>query len=121
MDDFDRFLKTKMQSLELNWSTLTADRKAEQIARVIGVAIGQLIRIHPFRNGNGRVSRLLWAVLLHRLGFSYRFSLLQRPEIFEYEQAMKSAMTGDFSLTIALVLDALGQSVTAPALPLPPS
>jgi len=61
-------------------------------------AVGRFIQIHPFLNGNGRISRLLanYFFVRYGLGIAY-FESLPRPG-GEYGMAMEGCMAGDFKL-----------------------
>lgn len=77
-------------------------KRAGEAAKIVGTMIGEFIRIHPFRNGNGRTSRLLWHALLYRFGFPPQCGVVKRPAR-PYGDAMAASMRGDHSLTMLLV------------------
>ena len=65
----------------------------------------QLARIHPFHNGNGRISRLLINFILLRAGL---FSIaIKEEEPKKYLQAMLQADKGDFGLLRRLIIRGL--------------
>ncbi len=83
--------------VELGWGNLDPQSKALRLAVIIGSFIGAFIKIHPFVNGNGRASRLLWAAALIRFGVSAQCRIHPRPhESTPYGVIMEAAMTGDF-------------------------
>lgn len=43
----------------------------EELVRVAGYLHARLIKIHPFEDGNGRISRLVLAALFWRFGFDF--------------------------------------------------
>lgn len=81
---------------------------------VLGVSVGAFVRIHPFVNGNGRTSRLLWTTLLGRFGLPPQLSVLRRPGP-PYPHVMAAAMDQDYGPAVVMVLRALAQG------PMPPS
>lgn len=64
----------------------------------------KLVCIHPFRNGNGRASRLLLNAILLRAGLSEIAIKKSKPT---YLRAMRQADDGDFSLLENLVVNGL--------------
>lgn len=80
---------------------------AKQLAMVIGTAVGRFVQVHPFMNGNGRTSRILWRALLARFGLPPHVGVLRRPAEDRYSKVMRSAMRGDFGPAVEMVLDAL--------------
>lgn len=76
------------------------------IAKLIAKVVGGFICIHPFLNGNGRTSRLIWRVILARLGLPPQLSLVHRPRE-PYGTVMAAAMQGDWAPLAAYVLLAL--------------
>ncbi len=68
-----------------------------------GIAQFQLVHIHPFRDGNGRASRLLSALCLYRAGYDFKrlFSISEfydrdRPAFY---QAIQSVRESDMDMT----------------------
>jgi len=106
--ELDEVLRQKLSALEAAWSGLTIADQHRRTARLVAEIIAGFIRIHPFVNGNGRMSRLLWAVLLVRLGLPMQLLTLTRPPE-PYGEAMGKAMCGDLSHCMALVLQGLRQ------------
>jgi fido (protein-threonine AMPylation protein) len=97
---------TKLRQLDRDWSDLDEMERVRRTAELIGTAVGRFIQIHPFINGNGRTSRLLWRVFLQRLGLPVQFGIVPRPAP-PYAQAMSDAMRGDYAAAVALVLQGL--------------
>lgn len=53
------------------WTTKALDEKALHPLLVIGVFTVTFLEIHPFQDGNGRLSRILTTLLLLRAGYAY--------------------------------------------------
>lgn len=95
--------------LEQNWNALEPADRLRRLARCIGATIGAFIRIHPFLNGNGRTSRMLWCALLHRFGVPPQAAVTIRP-MQPYGQVMAAAMRGNYGPVIAMVLTGLAHA-----------
>jgi fido (protein-threonine AMPylation protein) len=80
--------------IEVRWTVLSGPERARQLAVLAGTAIGEFIRIHPFINGNGRVSRLLWRWFLNRFSVPAQIRIEPRPA-GQYEAIMAASMQGD--------------------------
>ena len=59
-----------MQEL-VEWTNAALDVRDFHPLLVIGIFIVSLLAIHPFQNGNGRLSRILTTLLLLRCGYVY--------------------------------------------------
>lgn len=71
-------------------------KKVEASLQLASWAVGRFIQIHPFLNGNGRISRLLANYFFARYGLGLvPFRTIARPG-GDYEVAMQRCMTGDF-------------------------
>ena len=67
----------------------------EEILQVISFAAlahGELLRVHPFANGNGRIARLLVAFICLRYGVPMFVHIKPRPESDEYLRASRDSM-----------------------------
>lgn len=60
----------RMQEL-VEWTADVLDRKEHHPLLVIGNFIVEFLAIHPFQDGNGRLSRVLTNLLLLRAGYEY--------------------------------------------------
>ena len=60
----------RMQEL-VAWTRQTLDDKSLHPLLVIGIFIVVFLQIHPFQDGNGRLSRVLTTLLLLKAGYSY--------------------------------------------------
>lgn len=83
-----------LRALETDWPYLSPEDRAVAIALVTGDLVGGFIRIHPFLNGNGRTSRLLWRWVLWRFGVPPQFTVFPRPSP-PYGPLMAEAMRGN--------------------------
>lgn len=55
----------------IEWTNTTLETKALHPLLVIGIFTVTFLAIHPFQDGNGRLSRILTALLLLRCGYAY--------------------------------------------------
>ncbi len=63
----------------VDWSRAALDGKEVHPLLVIGVFVVRFLAIHPFQDGNGRLSRVLTTLLLLRAGYDYvPYSSLER-------------------------------------------
>ncbi|MEN9464394.1 MAG: hypothetical protein RL217_575 [Pseudomonadota bacterium] len=70
---------------------------------------GELVKIHPFTDGNGRTSRLVMNLALMQAGFPA--ALIQVNQRLAYYQALdKAHTTGDYQDFIALIAECVKQS-----------
>jgi fido (protein-threonine AMPylation protein) len=85
------------QTDELVRSEPSFAKKVSASLQLASWAVGRFIQIHPFLNGNGRISRLLSNYFFGRYGLGMaHFESLPRPG-GDYEAAMQRCMTGDFT------------------------
>jgi fido (protein-threonine AMPylation protein) len=81
----------------LNHSVSPTER-AQAVAQLAAAAMGRLINIHPFLNGNGRISRMLVNYVFRRYGYRMPFRQAQiRPPEAEYSVASAAAMGPAYS------------------------
>lgn len=62
----------QMQKL-VDWTNNSLEKKVLHPILVIGVFVLVFLKIHPFQDGNGRLSRLLTNLLLLKMGYKYIF------------------------------------------------
>ncbi len=109
-------LRQHIASLEIDWSRLTPHERVKKLAITLGMVIGRFIQIHPFINGNGRISRLLWAWGLIRFGVPLQVRVRRHPEDPTYNFVMAQAMRGNFEHLALFILTHLTRY--APDLPI---
>ena len=61
----------RLMSELIEWTNTTLETKALHPLLVIGIFTVTFLAIHPFQDGNGRLSRILTALLLLRCGYAY--------------------------------------------------
>ena len=87
MREFDNGILSKLPALY-------TDREA--LIRDIALVHGELLFIHPFREGNGRTARLLADMIAMKQGYGkLRFDLIGLERFEEYVQAVQRAEVGD--------------------------
>ena len=81
----------------LNWTTAKISEGENHILLIVAVFIVRFLAIHPFQDGNGRLSRALTTLLLMRAGYGYvPFSSLERiveDNKDEYYKALRRAQS----------------------------
>jgi fido (protein-threonine AMPylation protein) len=88
-------IRSHISDLELSWTQISPADRAQRLSFIIGNFVGGFIRIHPFMNGNGRTSRLLWRWCLLRFGVSAQCRVHPRPGL-PYGDLMHQAMAGNY-------------------------
>lgn len=84
---------------------------ASKLSPIVAVAIfhHRFVWIHPFLDGNGRTVRLIFNLLLMRLG--YPPAIILKNDRKKYYDALNKANKGDYSKIVLVVLQALERSV----------
>ncbi len=67
----DPYLVQKEMSEIINWTNENIDSKEYHPLLVVGTFVYEFLSIHPFHDGNGRLSRLLTTLLLLKLGYNF--------------------------------------------------
>lgn len=90
----ESWIQTELDALEPTWKFMDKRARCLNLAHFLASLLGRFIKIHPFINGNGRISRLIWEYGLIRFGVPKQCRVHPRPEQ-PYGELMKSAMKGD--------------------------
>jgi len=61
----------QLMSELVNWVNIEQDKKHLHPLLIVGVFVVVFLEIHPFQDGNGRLSRVLTTLLLLRNGYAY--------------------------------------------------
>ncbi|MFN0303334.1 MAG: Fic family protein [Burkholderiales bacterium] len=85
----------------------------QAVAEASPWAHSEWVRIHPFANGNGRISRFIANAILVRYGFPPVFRLRRRPD-GSYLFAASKSMTGDHRAMANYVITQLLRRGAAP-------
>lgn len=95
-----------LRKTEILWPTLSPPERAKRFAILMANLIGGFIKIHPFLNGNGRLSRFLWAWGLIRFGVPIQCRIAPRPDP-PYGQLMEESMQGNYGRLALFILQHL--------------
>lgn len=106
MRELSGTIADRLGRLERDFKGLPAGDQAFELATVSAAIIGEFIRIHPFMNGNGRTSRVLWLWLMVRFGASQQVRIDPRPD-GDYEKVMAPCMDGEYGPLAGFILEKL--------------
>jgi fido (protein-threonine AMPylation protein) len=100
MSLFERRLREQVAALDpLIPAKAPPDQRESQVLELSAWAHGELIHIHPFADGNGRMARALVLWLVARYGLPIFIDLGPRPDDPSgYEAAARASMTGRHQL-----------------------
>jgi Fic family protein len=101
MQEFSEWL-TQVTSLEYEFGSVDA-------LLVAAAAHTWFVSIHPFIDGNGRVSRLVLNLVLMRAG--YPIAIVTKEDRLRYYDALEESQSSDLSAFIALVLECVEESL----------
>ena len=99
-----RFLPASMQQFERDWlhQPLPADPNA--LLDRVGAVHGELLFIHPFREGNGRTARLLANLMLEQQGHErLRWELIDEAAFPRYVAGVQQSGLGNYAPMQALM------------------
>lgn len=97
-----------------HWLAQASTHNAEAFTNVPGlfaaaVAHTQLVTIHPFIDGNGRVARLLMNLLLMRHGFP--IAIITKEDRLRYYDALETSQSSDLTPFIVLLTECIEESL----------
>lgn len=81
-----------------DYAQLPADR--EKIAQALGSLVTEINMFHPFREGNGRTTRLFTAVLARQHGFEINYTQEQQAAYMHASVADDAALMGQVFLAV---------------------
>ncbi|RZJ93071.1 MAG: cell filamentation protein Fic [Hymenobacter sp.] len=93
-----RFLAASMQQFEQEWLRKSLPRELNELLDLVGAVHGELLFIHPFREGNGRTARLLASLMLERQGYErLRWELVDEAAFPSYVAAVQQSGLGNYA------------------------
>lgn len=79
-------------------------KKKEDLVRDIATVHGELLFIHPFREGNGRTARLLANLMSRKAGYeSLKFEKVGKKEFEKYVVAVQNCAKNDYKKMIEFI------------------
>lgn len=92
-----RFLPASMQTFEQEWLLRPLPTNREALLRQLAAIHGELLFIHPFREGNGRTARLLTNLMLEQQGYQrLRWELIDEATFPRYVAAVQQSGLGNY-------------------------
>lgn len=101
-------IRNELSAFEVRWSRLSPQQRTLHFALILGSLVGRFIQIHPFLDGNGRVSRLIWAWGLLRFGVPIQARICPRPSTTQYGDIMAECMRGEYRPLVLTIIEHLG-------------
>lgn len=101
-----KFLPESMSSLEKEILSRLKNnyKRREDVIRDIATVHGELLFIHPFREGNGRTARLLANLMSRKAGYeSLKFENVGKKEFEKYVVAVQSCAKKDYNKMIEFI------------------
>lgn len=76
----------------------------EDLIKDVAIVHGELLFIHPFREGNGRAARLLANLMIRKAGYeSLKFERVGKKEFEEYVKAVQNCANKDYAKMINFI------------------
>lgn len=100
------YLPETMSQFEQDILSKLPDRykNTEDLVRDIAIVHGELLFIHPFREGNGRTARIIANLMARKQGFdALRFDLIDERRFPEYVTAVQKSALKDYKPMIELI------------------
>jgi fido (protein-threonine AMPylation protein) len=112
MQGFSDAFQAACSQVSIFLATNPAARNRNRVlVTLLAQAVTDFIRIHPFINGNGRLSRFLAIYICRRFDLPIPFSdPRNRPDSLAYEAASAEAMIGDYKPLYVFFLQQLSVS-----------
>ena len=99
-----RFLPASMQQFERDWLHQALPAGPHALLDRVGAVHGELLFIHPFREGNGRTARLLANLMLEQQGHKrLRWELVDEAAFPRYVAAVQQSGLGNYAPIQALM------------------
>lgn len=98
-----------MDDLINKWYRTAIESKSSHPAEIAALLHYKFIRIHPFDDGNGRISRILMNLILMKFGFPPVIVKTQKKE--DYYRALRQADGGDESYFVNYIAELLIDSL----------
>ena len=101
-----RFLSDSMSEFNIGILSNLPDsyENEEDLIQDIAVVHGELLFIHPFREGNGRTARILANLMARKQGFSaLEFGRINKKNISKYILAVQNCAAKDYGKIIDLI------------------
>lgn len=100
------FLSNSMNELEYEILSILPDnyKTTDELIRDIAVVHGELLFIHPFREGNGRAARILANLKVRKQGFdSLKFERIDENKFPEYILSVQDCASKEYNRMIGLM------------------
>ncbi len=91
-------IRSRISNLEIAWPFLAPEEQLEEISNLAAILMGRFNKVHPFRNGNGRMTRFLLKWILARFSLRTKMTVTHRPSPKAvYAEAIAGASGGSYA------------------------